>query len=400
MSESDKAGAGARPRQVTVAGVMAAAACVLLVVTLFDSMATVRSADMRGQIADRLSRAPASGLGLDVDQVVALIRGLVLFSGSLAAAGVVLAVFALQRHRGARVGLSVVAGLMLVSATFVSGLLPVLVAVAATMLWGREARDWFAGRAPRTPAGRSADAPPAPQRDAVRPDVVPTGGASEARPGPASRPFGVVPAVAAPQAPGPVQPGLVQPGPVQPGPVQPGLAQPGLAHRRTTRPVAVTLAVWLTWGFSALVVLLFSLMVLVILVDHAAVIEALQRNQAIADQGLSGEKILGALWITSALAITWALAAIALAVLVYRRVELGRILLLVSAAVSSLVCLLAVPVGWPNAVAALVCVAMLNRPSTKAWFAGRDVPPQPGRPQPRPPQGSLPPQPREKPPVW
>ncbi|MEO5708437.1 MAG: hypothetical protein ABIQ59_01250 [Nocardioidaceae bacterium] len=398
MSESDGTGAGARPRQVTVGGVMAAAACALLVVTLFDSMSTVRSADMRDQIADRLSRAPASGLGLDVDQVVALLRGVVLFSGALAAAGVVLAVFVLQRHRGARIGLSVVAGLMLVSATFVSGLLPVLVAVAATMLWGREARDWFAGRAPRAAAERGADGPPAPDRSAVwptqptypaqqpgpAPTVAPTGTGSEVRPGPAGQPFGVAPAATARAAPTATHPG-----------------HPGLAHRAPARPTAVTVAAWLTWAFSALVVLLFSLMVLVILVDHAAVVEALQRNQQIAGQGLSGDEILGALWVTSALSITWALAAMALAVLAYRRVELGRILLLVSAAVSSLVCLVAVPVGWLNAVAALVCVAMLNRPSTKAWFAGRDVPPRQQQAPPQgPPQPLQPRQPREKPPVW
>ena len=43
MSESDGQRAGARPRQVTIAGVMATAACLLLVVSLFDSMAMVRS---------------------------------------------------------------------------------------------------------------------------------------------------------------------------------------------------------------------------------------------------------------------------------------------------------------------------------------------------------------------
>jgi hypothetical protein len=171
-------------------------------------------------------------------------------------------------------------------------------------------------------------------------------------------------------------------------------AHPGPGCRQPTRPTAVTVAAWLTWGFSGLLVLFFSLMVLVILVDHAALVEALQRNKEIADQGLSGDEILGALWVTCAVAITWALAAMALAVLAYRRVELGRILLLVSAALSALVCLVAVPVGWLNAAAALVCVALLNRPSTKAWFRGRDVPP---RPQPGPP---APPQPREKPPVW
>src|SRR6476619_3605253 len=149
MSESDGERAGARPRQVTIAGVMATAACLLLVVSLFDSMATVRSADVRKRIAEELSRPPGNGLGLDPAAVVEMLRALVLVSGALAAAGAVLSIFVLQRHKGARVGLSVIAVLMLFSASFVSGLLPILVAVAASMLWGREARDWFAGRPPR-----------------------------------------------------------------------------------------------------------------------------------------------------------------------------------------------------------------------------------------------------------
>ena len=53
-----------------------------------------------------------------------MLRALVLVSGALAAAGVVLSIFVLQRHKGARVGLSVIAVLMLFSASFVSGLLP------------------------------------------------------------------------------------------------------------------------------------------------------------------------------------------------------------------------------------------------------------------------------------
>ena len=81
-----------------------------------------------------------------------------------------------------------------------------------------------------------------------------------------------------------------------------------------------------------------------------------------------------------------------LAVLAYRRLEIGRVVLTISAAVAGLVGLAAVPVGWPPAAAAITCVVLLNRPSVRAWFAGRDVPP------PRPPQG--PSAPSEKPPVW
>ncbi len=139
----------ARPRQVTIAGVMATVACVLLVVALFDAMSAMGSEETQKSVQSFLDTGPGGSLGLGADRVTDILRGLVLFSGALAAAGVILAVYCLRRHRGARVGLSVVAVLMLFTTTFVAGLLPFVVALAASMLWRREARDWFDGREPQ-----------------------------------------------------------------------------------------------------------------------------------------------------------------------------------------------------------------------------------------------------------
>lgn len=391
MSESDGERAGARPRQVTIAGVMATAACLLLVVSLFDSMAMVRSADVRKRIADELSRPPGNGLGLEPAAVVEMLRALVLVSGALAAAGAVLSIFVLQRHKGARVGLSVIAVLMLFSASFVSGLLPILVAVAASMLWGREARDWFAGRPPSRPAveppgaaNGSGDGPGDGPGDA--PHDAPGGapaGMSAWQPGqpadrpangpaPATRPYGAPPAAYPPQ--------------------QGYLSAPYASPR--ARPTPVTVAAWLTWVFSGLVAVFFMLGVLTILADHEALVGAMQRNARVAEQGFSARELLGFLWITCAVGIFWSLASMSLAVLAYRRLEIGRVVLTISAAVAGLAGLAAVPVGWLPAAAAITCVVLLNRPSVRAWFAGQDVPPRP----PRPPQG--PSGPSEKPPVW
>ena len=339
---------------------MATAACVLLVITLFDSMATVRSADMREQIADRLSRAPADGLGLDVAGVVDLLRGVVLFSGALAAAGAVLAVFALQRHRGARIGLTVIAVLMLFSATFVSGLLPILVAVAASMMWGREARDWFAGRTPAPPRSGS-PTEPRPDRAAVWPTVTPPPPratiSGDDRPGPAGQPFGVAPAATARRAsstarrrtPRPARPpsrpgggdrgGVADLGVLRPrrdGLLADGAGDPGRPRCRWSRRSSAT-----------------------------------ARSPTAASAAARSSASSGS---PSPSRSSGALGAIALAVLAFRRVEVGRVALVVSASLAALVCLLAVPVGWPHAVAAFTCVALLNRPSTQDWFAGRDRP--------------------------
>jgi hypothetical protein len=375
MRESDGERASARPRQVTIAGVMATAGCLLLVVSLFDSMARVRSVDVRERIAEELSRPPGNGLGLEPAAVQEMLRALVLVSGALAAAGVVLSIFVLQRHKGARVGLSVIAVLMLFSASFVSGLLPILVAVAASMLWGREARDWFAGR-PRRPAVEPSGAPNGPG-DA--PGETPAGMSAwqpgppadgpERGPAPATRPYGTPPAAYPPQQ---------------------GYLSAPYASRRA-RPTPVTVAAWLTWVFSGLVAVFFMLGVLTILADHQALVGAMQRNARVAEQGFSARELLGFLWIICAVGIFWSLASMSLAVLAYRRLEIGRILLTISAAAAGLVGLAAVPVGWLPGAAAITCVVLLNRSSVRAWFAGRDV-------RPRPAQG--PNGPSEKPPVW
>lgn len=388
MSESDGNRAPARPRQVTIAGVMATVACLLLVFTLFDAMAQVRSAEMRDSIDEFLRRPPGDGLGLDPSGVVALLRGVVLFSGALAAAGVVLSIFALQRHRGARIGLSVAAALMLFTATFVAGFLPVVVAVAATMMWGREARDWFDGREPRPrpvpgSSGRAED--PGTGTSAVGMAAWQQPSHDDPRgavPPPAAHPFGAAP-----------DPHRVAPQP----PGQPG-GYPGRVS--SGRPTAVTVAVWLTWVFGGLVTGSFLLVVLTLLVQRDQLLAEMQKNPAISDLGVSSQQILGFLWVLSAVSIFWALSAMALAVLAFRRVGVARIALVVSAGFAGVVSLFVVPFGWLHAVAAFTCMALLLGRSSSQWYAGHQPFAGPRPPQ-QPPQGPpAPPSAGGKPPVW
>jgi hypothetical protein len=169
------------------------------------------------------------------------------------------------------------------------------------------------------------------------------------------------------------------------------------------RPATVTVAAWLTWVFSALTVFAFSLMVLVILAARSDLLAALQRDPTIAGLNLSSRQILGVLWVFCAVAIFWSLAAIALAVLAYRRVNAGRIGLVVSAAVSGAVGLSFIGVGWPHAMAAFATLGLLVGGPANRWYSRPQTPrpPQsPGPPGSRGPSG--PPQQRQKqnPPVW
>ena len=361
--------ATARPRRATVAGVTATVACLLLVVSLFDAMTQIGSLQTQSSVRGFLSKPPGDGTGLSVEGAISLLRGVVLLNGALAAAGAVLAGFALRRHRGARLGLSVVAVLMMFSASFVAGFLPVVVAVAAGMLWSRESRDWFDGRQ-RSPW-------PAPPPTAPAEATKVAASASW----PPSHPGGQAEPVAAPSLP------------------PAGLSTPGLR-----RPVTVSVAAWLTWVCCGLSTLFFSLLVLTLLAQRTRMLVALHQNPTIAHRGLSDQQILGTLWVVIASGgIFWSLSAIALAVLAFRRVNAGRVALAVSAVLAGLVGMLAVPFGWLNAVAAFTAAVLLLRGDTRRWYA-EVGPPSPGaahlQGQADHSQPQQPPRPTGKPPVW
>lgn len=415
MSGSGTGSTPTRPRQVTVAAVVAAAACGLLVVSLFDAMDRVRSADMRSAVADAL--AQQGDLGLSVSDVVGLLRGVVFLSAALAAAGVVLAVYALQRHRGARAGLTVVAVVMLFTTTFVTGLLPVLVAAATGRLWGRDARDWFDGRSPRPrpergARGATSPSPSEPTDPPIRP---PIGSASD----PASDPATWAPPAAAdgPRGPAPspyafgTTPPRADAGPgPQTAPPTASALPPGAGprpHPVAGRPRTVSVAAWLTWVFCGIAAGFGALLVLTVLVERSQLVDAMQRSSRVSSAGLSDRDLVGIVWVTAAVLVAWSLAGIALAVLAYRRVNIGRIALTASAALSGLVALLAFPVGLLHAAAGFATVVLLFVGGAGPWYADRSAdqqPPRPGAPDRQPPPEQPPtpdPGPRRgKPSVW
>jgi hypothetical protein len=144
MSDPSAGSANPRPRPVTVAGVIAASTCALLVVWLLDIETQVRSIEVRHSITDTLRGRGWEGI-VSVSEVIAIMHGIIAVSAALSAAGLVLAIYSLRRHRAARIGLSVVAVCLLFTATLVTGPLPLAVAYGAARLWRRDARDWFDG---------------------------------------------------------------------------------------------------------------------------------------------------------------------------------------------------------------------------------------------------------------
>lgn len=367
-----------RPGQVTMGGFLAFAGSVLLVVSVYSSIGALHSVDMREGIADFLGKPPGDGLGLSVPAAISLIRIGLLVAGAVAAASVVLAVYVLQRHRAARLWLSVAAVLLLITAPFTGGFLALLVAFAAALLWTPPARDWFAGRTPRPAPARTETRevprapvwppPPEPERD----------GTPQAAPPPYSGGFG------SPTSP---QGGLGAEAPTHQPLQAPAQQQYAAAPGPSRRPTGVTVAAVLTWIFSGVTALVYLLLLGVLLLDKEQVVGAVQDDARFQELGLTTDQLVALLWVVSAIVIFWCLAAMVLAVLVLKRQNWARIVLVVSAAMSAVLAVFALVAGVPTVLAAIATIILLFVGDANAWFAARPAQhPHAQHPSPRQPE--------------
>lgn len=423
MSQQD---AGARPSQVTIAGWVIAVASVMLVISVFDTMGNLNSVDTRDQVTRALTTGSARDLGLSVDDALEVMRWSLFVSGAAAAVTAILGIFVLQRHTAARVVLTVAAVPVVLTSPFSGGFLGVLVGASAAMLWTRPARDWFAGRpvtqSPWSPfSSRSREE--APRERAVPPAFrpLPPSGAV----GPVDQPDSSEPAGETPPPPPPMPGwgGAAGPTPAVgsgqhgrpvaadwPPPYVHTLTTPPAAGTTQQVPVQVRVACILTWVFAGLSAAGYVLLGVAIAVDRGEMLELMRENASVQDTSLSDDTLIAALVVVSALTVIWCLAACVLAALVWRRHLWAWRLLLVSAGVAALVCLLALPLSLLHLAACGVAVGLLVRPSTRAWIRGADRPAGPGAGPGsgpgawQPPTGSpreVPtPQPGDKPPVW
>ncbi len=419
----DDTQAGARPSQVTMAGWMAVAGSALLVLTIMDTMSQIRSLEMQTSVEEFLSAPPGDGLGLTVSEVIELLRGAMMVAGAAAAAATVLAVYVLRRNNAARVGFTVAAAAILLTAPAAGSFLPILIAVAASMLWTRPARDWFAGRAPAAvPAGargaasqrfvmserdpRPGDEPgedqPTSPGQAPWPRVPESGGSAPGQTPPPTQGFG------SPHSSSPSQPPH-SPQPQQPWPGQgeQGYGAPQAGHpyggpqagnpngtgqpyppvygypggygqpapygfgQGDRRPLSVTIAAVLTWVFAGLTALAYVVVAGMLLVSKDRLINLVEQDPQLSRLDITTNELLAALWVMSAVVLFWSLAAIVLAAFAFRRQRWARITLAVSAGVAALVSLLAFPVGVVHMIAAGAVVVLLFIGGANEWYAGR-----------------------------
>lgn len=268
-----------------------------------------------------LAEPPGSELGISADSMLTAIRTLLMVTAGCATAAGILGYHVLRRSRSARLAVTVLAVPLFLAGLATNGFITSVVAASAAILWFQPARSWFDGKPP--PERRTAPAP---------------------TPGPA--------------------------GPPVPAPVIAGAP---------ARPAAVLWACVLTWVCTAFVTLGLVASAVALAVSPDLMLDQVHKdNPDLAAQGISDDLLLVATYVMIAGLVLWCVSAAGLAVLVLRRVDWARIVLIVSAATCAVFCLVGSAVGafvliFPLLASAFVIV-MLMRADTRPWFARRDTP--------------------------
>ena len=399
-----------------MAGWFVVVGSVFLVLSVFDSIANLNSVAVRDEVTKVLSSSTGDGLGLSVSQALTLMRVGLMVTAACAAAAAVIGVYALQRHRSARLALSVLAVPILLSAPLTGGLIGALVAAATLMLWSGPARDWYAGRPVREmtrptlptrdardrPDGQSPDEqskapgwpppPPPPssttpqddQPPADRPEGTPAGGpsaegppaegsdehtptasslstsATSTRPG-ATQGFGTLqaPVPAAGQAPV----------------WSPSAGAPAAPPADREVPTPVKLACSLTWAFSGTLALLYLVILGWLAIDPEGLRTLVADSPEWKRVNMSADVIVPGLWLSTLVVLAWTVGACVLAWFAWRRHDWARWLLAFSAGFALLVAMFAFPVGMLHQLACVLAIGGLFNARARAWFDQSPPPP-------------------------
>lgn len=141
-----------------------------------------------------------------------------------------------------------------------------------------------------------------------------------------------------------------------------------------------------TWVFSGLAMVAFVVTGFVLAIDQDQLLDRVTSKPEYQNLSLDREDLVVAMWVTLLLFVVWSLTACVLAAFVWRRHEWARILLALSAGVTVLFCLIAMPVSLVHLVAAAIVLGLLFSPTSSRWFKTRMSPPAeqpPGEGKPR-----------------
>lgn len=135
-----------RPPTVSLACMFLGLTSVLWLFYAGSTLSSWTSLETRQQITSMLEDAP---VGASVDTLIEIARLALMVSAALAAASVILAIYAARGHQASRILLTVQAALLAVvfGITGVQGLIPSAFAIACiVLLWNADARRWFAAK--------------------------------------------------------------------------------------------------------------------------------------------------------------------------------------------------------------------------------------------------------------
>lgn len=386
MGTMSEPSTSARPRQLTMAGGFVIGGSVLLLLTVFDTFTSLQSVEMREEVTEVLSSPTGKGLGISVGEALSLMRGGLMVAAACAAAAAVLGVYALQRHRGARIALSVLAVPILLTAPLTGGLVGALVVVATVMLWSGPARDWFAGRPVRQPAERPVPSPatgalpppqppPAPQPPAS--GQYPTGPADELQDGAQGGAQGDAPAARISTTGTSTTPAatsgfgertLQQSQEPRQHHSHAGPRTGSTAMDSSAVPRTVKVACALTWVFSGVVALLYAGVLIALAVAQDRIVDYFTRTPEWERANLEPGLLLPALWLGGLMFLGWAVGACVLAWFTWRRQNWARWLLVASAGTAVVVALFAFPFGLVHQIACVAVIVCLASASAKQWF--------------------------------
>ncbi|HEX6148963.1 hypothetical protein [Nocardioides sp.] len=348
-----------RPPHTSMAAGFVIGGSVGIVVTIAGQLAGLHSLETQKQVTSFVTDGPGAELGMDLETALDWMRVILMVVAGCATAAVVLAIQVLRCSRGARALLTVLAFPIFLGGFVAGGFLTALVAASIALLWVGPSAQWLHD-GPATSNRRFLDRPILPvdaerERQQPPPPSPPSPPSSSPSSSPSSAP--------AQHRPSP-QPGTAR---------QLFVDRPPAPGSHPRRPDAVVWACMLVWAGCGLVVVAMAITVAVVAGDPAFVLDQLrQQDEDLAVQ--DPDVLVNATYVTAAVLVVWSAGAAVLAVLAYRRRRPGRLGVLVSAAVTGVLCLagvfasvvLIIPAG-----AAVATVALLSRPEVRAWYGAR-----------------------------
>jgi hypothetical protein len=380
-----------RPRQVTLASVIAGLGASLVLVNIFAVMSDWGSASVREQVEDALDDGPFGPADVSVDTALSMLRIMLMIVAAGCVAAVVFAVYTARRHRAARIGLTVLAGawaLMSLALGLAGVLLSVIAVGCVVLLWSAEARTWFAtstpprvavtGQPPNTPPSDATSAKGMPTVMSTpsspdEPDQPTTSGdqggqetsepPSEGSPERPSTPPPPPPAGYTGYGPPPPPPpgsypsyGSYAPPPPSPSPVVP-----------TKRPGTLTAAGVMTIVMSGIALLAMGVTAIWYLADRSS----LEENNDIEDMASNAEvdvqDLVTAIGVISNIAALLSALAIVLGIMLLRNKRV-RIPLVVLSGIAIVMSLLAFPIGLLWVIAEILVIVFLFVGGASAWF--------------------------------